>query len=224
MHHTHVPAEDGGAIPVAIIDAPGDAALLIIPAIFGLDPGVLEVARTVAAAGFSAWMFDPFWRSTPGVLSHSRLQEALARARAVPTAAVRADVRAVAAAMRMGPSPTAIATAGYCFGGPFALWAAAEGVADAAFAFHGSRLEGPMDVLPGLRCPVSLHFGEADHATPPSLIARLRTALAGNPSAQFHTYPGARHGFALSGHPGWDSAAAQASVQDLITGLGRLSS
>ncbi|MFT4980007.1 MAG: carboxymethylenebutenolidase [Myxococcota bacterium] len=212
-------ATDGGAIPVTCAEpaSPTGAGLLIIPAIFGVDPGILEIAHAVCAAGCPVWIINPFWRSDPSVIPPARFQAALTRARALRPQDVRADVAVAVAALRARAGR--VATAGYCFGGPFALAAAVDGPVDATFAFHGSRLDAIQSELSAVRCPVSLHFGSADSATPPELIEALQASLAHNPRVRIHRHPGARHGFAIPNHPGWQADAATAGRADLIATL-----
>lgn len=220
MPQLTVPSHDGGAIPVTTLtpDQPRGAGLLIVPAIFGVDPGTLEIAHRASSAGFPAWIINPFWRTVPDVMPPSRFEDALARARALQPGDVRADVSAVAAALRAQAGRVAVA--GYCFGGPFALASAVDGPIDAVLVFHGSRLDTVLPELGGVRCPVSLHVGEKDGATPPELVAQVTGALS---QVTVHHHAGARHGFAVPNHPGWDAAAAAAGHRDIAEVLDRMS-
>lgn len=221
----HTP--DGGAMPSFLATpaagrAPG---LLIIPAIFGVDPGIQQLATDVAAHGVVVLVPDPFWRTDPGVVGFddAGMQRGRARAKALDAAQWRKDVAVALAALKARPDCNGKAAAlGVCFGGKYALFAGAEGIADAALGFHAGGLTASLDELRKVSCPVSLHFAGDDPGIPPADVEAVRGALAGNTNVRIEVYPGVRHGFTHPGSPAFEPAAAARAHGDLLARLGAL--
>lgn len=219
-----VPTPDGGAIPAFLAEPPAGPApgLLIIPAIFGIDPGMQQLAIDVAAHGAFVMVLDPFWRTDPGVCGFDDAGFARGRARAGATdaAKLRADVGTALAALRATPGCNGkVAALGVCFGGRFAVLAGADGAADAVLAFHGGGLTRHLDELGRLTCPISLHFAGEDPGIPPADVEAVRGALAKHPDARVVVAPGVKHGYTHPTSPNYDAAAAALAHGDLLARL-----
>ncbi len=196
----------------------GQAALLLLPSIFGADAGTMELARSFAETG--TWVRVPeLFPAAPGprAVAGQALQQALARMAAFDRNEGLERIVGQAAALGEGGRP--VGSLGICFGGHLAVLAAeAAGLAFAAAA-HGGGFGRMLDRLSTLSLPLSLHFGAEDPSIPPDEVAAVRAALVGNPRARVLLHPGAAHGFAHPGHPAFQaaaSAAVRAAVRSLL--------
>ena len=95
-------------------------------------------------------------------------------------------------------------TSAWC-GGAVALWdATRSGRFRAAVAWYGGGIATDRTATP--RCPVQMHFGEADASIPLSDGEPIRAA---QPGVEICTYPGAGHGFGCSERSSYDAVAAR---------------
>lgn len=220
---TEVPVADG-AVPVHVC-APDDAAdlpaLVVVPSIFGPADDLLAQMRSVSLLGTTI-VVDPFWRLSAGggVVDYGDHDEAIGRLADFDRGQCRDDLAAVFAWARTN-SNGKVAGLGICFGGPWVLLGAAAGSLDAVVTWHGSRMEGVLERVGELSCPMRLHFGDADPISPPEAIEAIRAAFASNPDAEIVVHPGADHGFSHEGKA-WDPTAAQAgvdAVRDVLLAL-----
>jgi dienelactone hydrolase len=101
-----------------------------------------------------------------------------------------------------------IAVVGYGAGGRYAYLAVTRLGADAGAAFHGTGIGEHLDEAAHARQPLTLHFGDADERVPFEHVRAIKGALEGLATTEIYRYPGAGHGFALRGEPGFDEAAA----------------
>ena len=113
---------------------------------------------------------------------------------------------------------------GICFGGPYALLAAADGAVDGVVAWHGTRMEDHIGRAAEMRCPMRLHFGAVDPFVPAKAVDALRHAFAGRADVRFLVHPSATHGFSHRAAPNAYDApaerAALASLRELVEELG----
>jgi carboxymethylenebutenolidase len=187
------------------------AGVVIVPSIFGLNEEADRWLREYSAAGFLAAVYDPFWRTDPGALSVT-LDEDRVRAKArrdgfAADDGIR-DLRGAIETLRALPENNGnVAVPGYCFGGRYALIAAARLNVQAAVAFHGIRMGDNLDDARAVRVPVSFHFGDDDHSAPMSEVRALIDASRGNRNVELCVYPGVGHSFTWHGHPLHDPAA-----------------
>ena len=100
---------------------------------------------------------------------------------------------------------------GICFGGPYALRLAADGRVEGVVAWHGTRMEEHLERANEIRCPLRLHFGDADPVTPPDVIEAIRGAFASHSDISIVMHPGAEHGFSHDGRA-YDARACRASL------------
>lgn len=133
--------------------------------------------------------------------------------------AVRSAMDALAA--RVGPAAK-IAVVGYGFGGRYAFLAMTRLGADGAAAFHGTGIGRHLEEAPLAKKPLTLHFGDADELVPFAEVRAIKGALEGFGTTEIYRYPGAQHGFALVGAPGYDETAALQAERRVFAVLDRL--
>lgn len=186
--------------------------LVVVQEIFGVNASIRETADMFAAEGMVALAPDFFWRLAPRIelgFDEAGSKRAFELHKEFDYEQGVKDLGAAVAALRGLPEcsgPTGVT--GFCLGGTFAYLAAARLGVDFAASYYGTRIHQYLGEAGAVRCPLLLHFGEADHTTPPDVIASIRNAMAGNPRVQIHVYPGAKHAFANTHRPSHDPAAA----------------
>jgi len=209
----------GGAIPTLILepeDAGPSPALVVIPSIFGPAPDLVQRLSRFADRARIV-LPDPFWRCGGGVVDYSDHAKAVGRLQNFDVAACSDDLRAVVAWTRNRCNGPVIGL-GICFGGPFMLRFAAEGILDGAVTWHGSRMQNFLARAAEIRCPLRLHFGADDPVSPPEAIAEIRTALRDHPDLEIVVHPGVVHGYSHDGSA-YDEKACQAgldAVEELL--------
>jgi len=229
-----VPVEDG-ALPVEILGAeprrPGRA-LLVVPSIFGPAPDLL---RRLAARGAAARIAvpDPFWRQGAGVIPYDDREAAFSRLRGFDAVRCLADLRAVVARMR-DEGDGRVVGLGICFGGPFVLRLAAEGLLDGVVTWHGSRMEqhlegadaialGDQQSIPR-QVSIASQASTASRASVSSVASKgtagSREAFAAHPDAEIVVHPGCDHGYSHDG-PAWSPDAARAGLDAVAELLAR---
>jgi carboxymethylenebutenolidase len=191
--------------------APG---LVVVVPIFGIDAEMRAVIDDYAARGFVVIAPDPFWRVLPGTLPRTDEGRAQAsdRAKRIDVEREVEDLGTTIDALRALPECNGkVGVVGFCFGGRYAFLAAARLDVQAAAAFHPTSIGKSLEAAPGIRVPLSLHYGGSDPVTPPEEIAATRAAVDGRPDVEIIVYPGVGHNFSLKGVPGYDPDAARRS-------------
>ncbi len=173
--------------------------VVIVSTISGIDSDMTHYADALAAEGFIASAPDMFWRDAdPGPLpwTEEGRKRAFARNDRYDFELGMKDLADVIAALKKHPRCNGkIAVMGFCFGGPFALLAAARYGTDAGLSFHGSHVEKHLDEVVHVRSPLSFHYGDHDNVAPMAAIERIRQAFSRRTDAEVYVYPGAGHGF-----------------------------
>ena len=174
--------------------------IVMVSTIFGVDDDLIKMCDDLAAGGFLAAAPDLFWRGDKGPMPRTDEGVKRASARAEDRAGLASsgtrDLAAVLTQLRAHPSCNGkTAVIGLCFGGPFAIIAAAKLGCDAGASFHGSVFGNHLDELAAATVPLSLHWGDEDFAMPAELLIKVRAATQGNPSAEIYIYPGVKHGY-----------------------------
>lgn len=84
-----------------------------------------------------------------------------------------------------------VGVVGYCYGGMLA-WGAATRLENVtcSVGYYGGGIPNMLDTPP--KCPILLHFGEADAAIPLTDVDKIREVY---PDVPIHVYPNAGHGF-----------------------------
>jgi len=204
---------------------PWPGVILLMDA-FGVRPELAGMARRLAAGGFVVALpnlyhrtpFEPFdpAQVAAGGAERDRFKGMIAT---LNRSLVMHDVEAVLAQLGADPAvgTGGVGVVGYCMGGGYALAAAGvfpDRVAAVAI-FHGGNLatekpDSPHTLAPSVRARVYVGAAEIDPAFPPEQQERLGRALTSAGVAhEIEVYPGARHGFAVTGHVVYDREAAE---------------
>ncbi|GAA1255963.1 dienelactone hydrolase family protein [Kitasatospora nipponensis] len=187
----------------------------------GYDRGSKEIVRRFAELGYDAICPNLHFREAPGAAP----DDAAAVSRAaggVPDERLVGDVAAAAAHLRaLDTSNGRVGVIGYCSGGRQAVLAACQLDLDAAVDCYGAFVTGTppegfplrvtnlVDQLPALRAPLLGLFGGEDSYPGPEQVAELERILtAHGKEHEFHSYPGAGHGFFSTDRPAYHVAAA----------------
>jgi len=138
---------------------------------------------------------------------------AIERAKTVDDEAVFEDIKAALAGLRRHDrSDRRLFIVGVCFGGRFAVRAAAENLVDGAAAWHGGGLDKMVDLAETITVPLALHFGSSDMYIPLGTVGRISTALAPKDNVTVDVHTDAQHGFTEIGSRDYDGAADRAAM------------
>lgn len=204
---TKIRAFDEDALFGAYVAKPaGDAkaAIIVIPEIFGVNPGIRQKCDTWADAGYLAVAIDIFWRFAPGVELNpdveAELQEAFGYfGQYEPNDGVK-DIEAAIHAIRRGelgaPAVQNVGCVGYCLGGRLAYMAATRTDVDASVGYYGVMIDTMLSESHAIANPLMLHIPTADHFVGPEAQAAIHAELEKHPKVVLHDYVGLDHGFA----------------------------
>lgn len=198
-----IPTLDGsGAIPayVARPQSAPTAAIIVIPEIFGVNPGIRQKCDGWAARGYLAVAPDIFWRFAPGVELNPDVEAELNEAfdyfqRYDPADGVY-DIEATIKWLRSTQGVGKVGCAGYCLGGRLAYMAAARTDIDASVGYYGVMIDQMLNESHAIARPLMLHIPTADHFVGPEAQAAIHAGLDDHPRVTLHDYPGLDHGFA----------------------------
>ncbi len=215
--HDFLPVE-GGLLPLTVARARGaGSAVVIVPSAFGVTPDLEAQMEELARDACQVVAFDPFFRDDPGAASYEDMARAMARVRGVNRERAYADLRT--SIDRAREANGKVVVLGICFGGPLALAAAADAVADGVVTWHGSRLEQALTRAGEMRCPLRLHCGSVDPVMPPEALRAVRAAFAEHGDVQIIVHEGATHGFSHRTARVYDARAERAgmdAVRELV--------
>lgn len=208
---TKIRAFDEDALFGAYVAKPsGDAkaAIIVIPEIFGVNPGIRQKCDSWAAAGYLAVAIDIFWRFAPGIELNpdveAELQEAFGYFQTFADtkgsdSAVK-DIEAAIHAIRRGelgtPALQKVGCVGYCLGGRLAYMAATRTDGDASVGYYGVMIDTMLGESHAIANPLMLHIPTADHFVGPEAQAAMHAGLDSHPKVVLHDYVGLDHGFA----------------------------
>ena len=183
-------------------------AVLLIHHLPGWDEFFRETARRYAHHGYLCLSPDLYCRA-----GHGPPDAVAAKVRAaggVPDDQVVADAQGAVDLLRAHPAANGkVGVTGTCSGGRHTVLIASRATGlDAAVDCWGGRVVQapddrppaqpvpPIDYTAGLQCPLLGLFGEDDTSPSPDQVAVHEAALKQhNKTYEFHTYPGAGHGF-----------------------------
>lgn len=192
------------------------AAIIVVPEIFGVNPGIRGKCDKLAADGYLAVAPDIFWRFAPGAELDPDVPEQFQQALGYfgqydPNDGV-IDIEAVIRAIRAGiagHAPVAkVGLVGYCLGGRLAYMAAARTDIDASVGYYGVMIDTMLNEAHAIANPLMLHIPTADHFVGPDAQAAIHAALDPHPKVTLHDYPGLDHGFATETGDRRDEAGA----------------
>lgn len=176
-------------------------AMVVIAGAGGVDAGVTEITRRLAAAGYYAVAPDMFHRMDP-----REWDGETTRAPKLTDTWIIEDVNAALAHIQSQSTVRTdrIGIMGFCMGGRVSLMMAAVNPAfKASVPFYpgnslAPRPDGPsaFDRLKDVSCPILGFFGAEDQNPSPEDMQKLDEELTrlGKPH-QFHSMPGAAHNF-----------------------------
>ena len=217
---TKIRALDEDALFGAYVAKPSGeakAAIIVIPEIFGVNPGIRQKCCTWANAGYLAVAIDIFWRFAPGVELdpdvEAQLQEAFGYfGQYEPNHGVK-DIEAAIHAIRRGelgaPAIEKVGCVGYCLGGRLAYMAAARTDISASVGYYGVMIDTMLNESHAIANPLMLHIPTADHFVGPEAQAAIHTGLDDHPRVVLHDYAGLDHGFAAEMGNRRDEAGAK---------------
>jgi carboxymethylenebutenolidase len=193
------------------------AAIIVIPEIFGLNPGIRQKCDTWAQAGYLALAIDIFWRFAPGVELdpdvEDQLQEAFGYFGQYEANDGVKDIEAAIHAIRRGevgaPAIQKVGAVGYCLGGRLAYMAAARTDISASVGYYGVMIDTMLNESHAIANPLMLHIPTADHFVGPEAQAAIHAGLDAHPKVTLHDYAGLDHGFAAEMGNRRDEAGAQ---------------
>jgi carboxymethylenebutenolidase len=197
-------AEFGAYMAAPLVSA--KAAVIVIPEIFGINPGIEQKCDALAAKGYLAIAPDLFWRFAPGISLNpditSQLQEAFGYFGQYDADDGVSDIEAVMHAVRSGMGAQipidSIGCVGYCLGGRLAYMAASRTDIDASVGYYGVMIDSMLDEVAAIKRPLMLHIPTHDHLVGPQAQAAIHAGLAAHPHVTLQYYEGLDHGFAAA--------------------------
>jgi carboxymethylenebutenolidase len=231
-----VPTPDGNADAVLFHPAGGGSwpAVLMWPDILGLRPVFREMARRLAASGYTVLVPNPFYRTKRAPIvtgpfdfnDPKQVQPLLDLKATLTDARVDSDARAFVAFLDQQKSTNRRKPAGvqgYCFSGPFAFHTGAvrSDRIRAVATFHGGGLVTKDATSPHLLIPMTtasfvVAIARNDDQKQPDAKDILKaTFAAAKRPATVEVYP-ADHGWCVPGSPTYDPAAAERAWAELL--------
>jgi carboxymethylenebutenolidase len=181
--------------------------ILLFQEIFGVNDNIRQVAEQLAQAGYTTLAPDMFWRIERRFerQDESGMADAFAMVQQFDFLGSVGDITACHAHLLAMPECTGkIGAVGFCLGGGLAFAAATlsrvggHGL-DAAVCYYGSAINGMIDQVSGLDCPIAFHYGNSDPFIPAENIAAVEDAVSGRTDIEFFRYE-AGHAFS-----NWDA-------------------
>jgi carboxymethylenebutenolidase len=214
--NTTFPALDGSATIPAYVARPegaAKAAIIVIPEIFGVNPGIRQKCDSWASDGYLAIAPDIFWRFAPGIQLDPDVPEQLQEAFGYfgqydPDLGVQ-DIEAAIRHIRGAEGVGKVGLVGYCLGGRMAYMAAARTDIDASVGYYGVMIDQMLGESHAIANPLMLHIPTADHFVGPEAQAAIHAGLDNHPKVTLHDYEGLDHGFAAEMGDRRDEAGAQ---------------
>jgi carboxymethylenebutenolidase len=217
--------------------------VLLWPDAFGLRPSMRDMAKRLAADGYSVLVPNPFYRVSKAPFTDASkfdFQNPEDRAKLTP---LMASVNAAGNAEKDAAAYIAfldsqkevnkakkIGTQGYCMGGPLVFRTAAS-LPDrigAGASFHGGGLvtdkpNSPHLLVPKMKARMYVGIASNDDANQPDAKDKLKEAFAAaKVPAEIEVYPGALHGWCVpdmpmqNGKPTYNKADAERAWGKLI--------
>jgi carboxymethylenebutenolidase len=209
-----VTAADGGVFNAYLTLPEGGRGpgLVLLQEIFGVNRYLREVADRYAEEGYVTIAPDLFWRVQPGVeLGYSEADVKAAFdffGRFDPDQAIKDVADTIRRLRAMPECDGKIGALGFCLGGMLAYLTAARCNIDVAVSYYGVGIEKRLNETGAVRCPLALHFGEADERVPAAARDAVIAALKERDEVEIYLYAGAGHGFNNPARPSHDRFAS----------------
>ena len=180
------------------------AAIIVIPEIFGVNPGIRQKCDKLAEAGYLAVAPEIFWRFAPGVELdpdvEAELQQAFGYFQQYDAddgvKDIEATIKAIHAGIAGQPPVAKVGCVGYCLGGKLAYMVAARTDISASVGYYGVGIDQMLGESHAIAHPLMLHIPAADHFVSPEAQAAMHEGLDPHPKVTLHDYAGLDHGFA----------------------------
>ena len=215
--------------------------VILFPDVFGLRPTMRDMAKRLAADGFTVLVPNPFYRTTkpPGLSPDIDFNNPADRAKIdvlrapLTSEAVMQDASAYVKFLDSQASVNKNAKMGvfgYCMGGPMTMQAAAalpERISAGA-SFHGGGLvtdkpDSPHLLVPKMKAQYYFGIAENDDERQPDAKTKLDEAFrAAHLPAKIEVYAGTLHGWCVkdmplqNGKPIYNEAAAERAWSELV--------
>ncbi len=191
-------------------------AIVLASAVHGVDGDIRRIADEFGAAGYLVAAPDLFWRTVPGPLSRT---DDRTKTRSQPRLPVikqgENDMVDTLNELKKMPLFNGKAVAmGFCYGGPYALIGPKRLGYYGGVSCHGTQLGDFVHELEGATQPISIIWGDLDHAAPPPVQAMYRAVPARHKNVDVHIIPGVNHGYMMRENP----AAFHQQTYDLSMG------
>ncbi|WP_336985261.1 dienelactone hydrolase family protein [Altererythrobacter aquiaggeris] len=191
-----------GNIPtyVARPENEAKAAIIVIPEIFGVNPGIRKKCDDWAAKGYVAAAPDIFWRFAAGEELdpdiESEFNRALENMGKFDADLGVQDIEALIRWLKDDCNVSKVGVVGFCLGGRMAYMAAARTDIDASVGYYGVMIDQMINEAHAIANPLMLHIPEEDHFVDKAAQAAIHDGLDNNTKVTLHDYPGMDHGFA----------------------------
>jgi carboxymethylenebutenolidase len=191
-------------------------ALVVVQEIFGVNHHMRNVCESFAAEGYAVIapaLFDRVGRGIElGYEAADVAQGRELRGR-IDDGHTVLDILAAAAALPAGVKRGIV---GYCWGGTIAWFGATRTSAfSAACGWYGGGIAAAKNEV--ARCPVQMHFGEADASIPMTDVAAIKAA---QPGVDIHVYGGG-HGFGCDERGSYVKADYELAQQRTLAFFGK---
>lgn len=192
------------SVYVAAPSGEAKAAIIVIPEIFGVNPGIRQKCDKLAAQGYLAVAPEIFWRFAPGVELNPDIEAELNEAfgyfqRYDADDGVR-DIEATIKAIHSGLGGSApvqkVGCVGYCLGGRLAYMTACRTDINASVGYYGVMIDQMLGESHAIAHPLMLHIPTGDHLVGPEAQAAIHAGLDNHSKVTIHDYQGLDHGFA----------------------------
>lgn len=212
---TRIPTLEGGDdFPIYVAKPAGDAsaAIIVIPEIFGVNPGIRAKCDNWAAKGYLATAPDIFWRFAEGQEldpdTPDQFQQALENMGKFDADQCIRDIEALIHWLKRDQACRKVGLVGFCLGGRMAYMAATRTDIDASVCYYGVMIDQMIGEAHAIANPLMLHIPTADHFVGPDAQAKIHAELDPHPRVTLHDYPGLDHGFAAESGNRRDEAGA----------------
>ncbi len=191
-------------------------AIVLAAAVHGVDGDIRGIADAFGAAGYLCAAPDLFWRTVPGPLGRN---DDRTKTRSQPRLPViktgEKDMIDTLNELKKMPLFNGKAVAmGFCYGGPYALIGPKRLGYAGGVSCHGTQLGDFVQELDGATQPISIIWGDLDHAAPPPVQEMYRAVPARHKNVDVHIIPGVNHGYMMKANP----AAFDQKTYDLSMG------
>ena len=194
--------EGEGDFPVYLAEPGGKAtaAVIVIPEIFGVNPGIRAKCDAWAAKGYLAAAPDIFWRFAEGEELDpdvpTEFQQALENMAQFKGDECIRDIEALIHHLKREAGCEKVGLVGFCLGGFMAYLAATRTDIDASVGYYGVSIDAHLGEAHAIAKPLMLHIAGADHFVSAEAQAKIHAELDAHPRVTLHDYPGLDHGFA----------------------------